>query len=117
MFAIPAIVVPAHSLFAELMERLRVSRNPRNIRWAEGKIICRIAKRKHTWEWKELGCPGMAVLSLRNMLRIGETRTVSSAGDGKLCFMGEKSRGGEHEHGPWPSRWMRFIREEPGGGT
>ena len=56
----------------------------------------------------------MAVLSLTNLLRIGEAWTVSSPGDGKLCFMGEKSRGGDHEQDlrPWSSRWMRFIKEE-----
>ena len=67
-----------------------------------------------TWEWKELECLGLVVVSLMNMLRIGEAWTVSSPGDGKLCFMGEKSRGGEYEQDlePWPSRWMRFIREK-----
>ena len=67
-------------------------RNPRNNRLAEGDIICRIAKRKDTWEWKEVECLGMTILSLTNMLRIGEAWTMSSPGDGKLCFMGEKSR-------------------------
>ena len=111
---IPAIVVPADWLFAESLERLRISRNPRNIRLAEGNIICRIAKRKHTWGWKELECLGTAVLSLTNLLRIGEAWTASSPGDGKLCFMGEKSRSGEHEQdlGPWPLRWMRFMKED-----
>ena len=109
MSFIAAIVVPTDWPFAERLDRLRISRNPRNMRWAEGDIICRIAKRKDTWEWKER--LGMAVRSLKSMLRIGEAWTVSLPGDGKLCFMGEKSRGGEHEQdvGPWPSRWMRFI--------
>ena len=95
MAIIPAIVVPADWMFAESLERLRISRNPRNMRWAEGDIICRIAKRKDTWEWKELECLGLAVLSLTNLLCIGEAWTVSSPGDGKLCFLGEKSRSGE----------------------
>ena len=114
MAIIPTIVVPADWMFAESLERLRISRNPRDIRWAEGDIICRIAKTKDTWEWKELECLGLAVLSLTNLLRIGGARTVSSPGDGKLCFMGEKSQSGEHDQdlGPWPSRWMRFIKEE-----
>ena len=101
-------------MFAESLERLRISRNPRNIRWVEGDVICKIAKRKDTSERKELNCLGLAVLSLTNLLRIGEAWTVSSPGDGKLCFMGEKSRSGEHDQdlGPWPSRWMRFIKEE-----
>ena len=108
---IPAIVVPADRMFAEWLERLRISRNPRNIRWAKGDVICKIAKRKDTWEWKELECLGLAVLSPTNLLRIGE---ASSPGDGKLCFMGEKSRSGERDQdlGPWLSRWMRFIKEE-----
>ena len=50
MAIIPTIVVPADWMFAESLERLRISRNPRNIRWAEGDVICRITKRKHTWE-------------------------------------------------------------------
>ena len=114
MFIIPAIVVPADWLFAESLKRLGISRSPRNIRWAQGKIICRITKRKDTLEWKGLECLGMAVLSLTNLVRIGEAWTISSPGDGKLCFMGENSRSGEHEEelGPWPSRWMRFIKEE-----
>ena len=101
-------------MFAESLERLRISRNPRNIRWAEGDVICKIANRKDTWERKELECLGLAVLSLTNLLRIGEAWSVSSPGDGKLCFMGEKSRSGEHDQdlGPWPSRCMRFIKEE-----
>ena len=61
---IVAIVVPADWIFAESLERLQISRNPRNIRWAEGDIICRAAKRKDMWEWKELECFGLAVLSL-----------------------------------------------------
>ena len=77
MAIIPAIVVQADGMFAESLERLRVSRNPRNIRWAEGDVICKIAKRKDTWEWKELKCLGLAVLSLTNLLRIGEAWTVS----------------------------------------
>ena len=76
--------------------------------------MCRITKRKDTWEWKELECLGLAVLSLMNLLRIGEAWTAASSGDGKLCFLDEKSRSGEHDQdlGPWPSRWMRFIKEE-----
>ena len=93
---IVAIVVPADWMFAESLERLQISRNPRNIRWAEGDIICRAAKRKDMWEWKELECFGLAVLSLTNLLRIGEAWTDSSPGDRKLCFTGEKSRSGEH---------------------
>ena len=114
MSIIPVIAVPADCLFAKTLERLRISRNPRNIRWAEGDIICRIAKRRDTWEWKELECLGMAVLSLTNLLRIGEAWTISSLGDGKLCVMGEKSWSGEHKQdlGPLASRWMRFIKEE-----
>ena len=115
MAIIPTIVVPADWMFAESLERLRILRNPRNIRWAEGDIIYRIAKRKDTWEWKELECLGLAVLSLTNLLRIGEA-TISSPGDGKpaSCFLGEKSRSGEHDQdlGPWPSWWMQFIKEE-----
>ena len=42
----------------------------------------------------------MAVLSLTKLLRIGEAWTISLPGDGKLCFMGEKSRSGEHEQDP-----------------
>ena len=63
---------------------------------------------------RALECPGMAVLSLTNLLCIGEAWTISSLGDGKLCFMGEKLRSGDHEQelGPWASRWMRFIKEE-----
>ena len=51
---------------------------------------------------------------LTNLLRIGEAWTIFSPGDGKLCFMGDKSRSGEHEQdlGPQVSRWMRFIKEE-----
>ena len=81
---------------------------------AKGNIVCRLAKRKDTWEWKELECLGMAVPTLTNLLRIGGAWTVSSLGDGERCFMGEKSRSGEHEQDlrPWPSRWMRFIKEE-----
>ena len=56
-----------------------------------------MAKRKDRWELKQLQCLGMAVLSLTNLLRIGKACAVSSHGDGKLCFMGEKSRRGEHE--------------------
>ena len=114
MAIIPAIVVPPDWMFAKSLERLTISRNPRNIRWAEGDIMYRIARRKDTWEWKELECLGLAVLSLTNLLRIGEAWTLSSPGDGKLCFLGEKSRSGEHDQdlGPWPSRWMRFIKEE-----
>ena len=114
MSIIPAIVVRADWMFAQSLERLKISGNPRNIRWAEGDIICRIAKRKDTWEWRELKCLGLAVLSLTNVLRIGEAWTVSSPRDGKLCFMGEKSQSGDHDQdlGPWPSRWMRFIKEE-----
>ena len=104
MSIIPAIVVPAEWMIAKSLKRLRILRNPRSIRWAEGDITCRIAKRKDLWEWKEFECLGMVVLSLTNMLRIGEAWTVSSPSDGKLCFMGEKSRGGEHEHDPGPSR-------------
>ena len=101
-------------MFVESLKRLRISRNPRNIGWAEGYIICRIAKRKDTWEWKEPECLRMAILSLTKLLRIGEAWTIFSPGDGKLCFMGEKSRSGEHEQalGPWVSRWMQFIKEE-----
>ena len=86
---IPAIVVPADRLFAESLERLRLSRN-------------------------ELECLGMAVPSPTNLLRIGEARTISLLGDSKLCFMGEKSRSGEDKQdlGPWASCWMRFIKEE-----
>ena len=65
MSIIPAIVVPADWLFAEPVERLRILRNPRNIRWAEGDIICKITKRKATWEWKELECLGMAACHSR----------------------------------------------------
>ena len=54
MAIIPAIVVPGDWMFAESLERPRISRNPRDIRWAEGDIICRITKRKDTWEWKAL---------------------------------------------------------------
>ena len=115
MAIIPTIVVPADWMFAAPLGRLRISRNPRNIRWAEEDIIYLIAKRKDTLEWKELECLGLAVLSLTNLLRIGEA-TVSSPGDGKLasCFLGEKLRSGEHDQdlGPWPSRWMHFIKEE-----
>ena len=68
-------------------------------------ILHMITKRKDTWEWKELECLGLAVLSLTNLLRIGEAWTVSSPGDGKLCFLGEKSRSGEH---PRP----RAVEEE-----
>ena len=101
-------------MFAESLERLRTSQNPRNIGWAEGDVICKIAKRQDTWEWKELECLGLAVLSLTNLLRIGGTWTVSSPADGKLCFMGEKPCSGEDDQdlGPWPSRGMRFIKEE-----
>ena len=105
-----AIVVPADWMVVESLERLKISRNPRNIRWAEGNIICRIAERKDTWEW----CLTMAVPSLTTLFGIGKVWTVSSPGNGTLCFMGEKSRSGEHEQdlGPWPSQWMRFIKEE-----
>ena len=48
MAIMPAIVVPAEWMFAESLERLRVSRNPRNIGWAEGHIICRITESKDT---------------------------------------------------------------------
>ena len=61
MAIIPAIVEVADWMFAESPERLWISRNPRNIRWVEGDIICRIAKRKDTWEWRELECLGLAV--------------------------------------------------------
>ena len=47
------------------------------------------SERKDPWEWKELECLGLAVLLLTNLLRIGEAWTVSSPGDGKLCFLGE----------------------------
>ena len=50
MSIIPPIVALVDWLFAESLERLRLSRIPRNIGWAEGDIICRIAKRKDTWE-------------------------------------------------------------------
>ena len=114
MAIIPAIKVLAEWMFAESLVRVRISRNLRNIRWVEGDIIRRITKRKERWEWKELECLGLAVPSLMNLLRIGEAWTVSSPGAGKLCFLEEKSRSGEHDQdlGPWPSRWMRFIKEE-----
>ena len=56
----------------------------------------------------------MAVLSLTNLLRIGEAWTICSPRDDKLCVMGQKSRSGEHEQdlGPWASCWMRFRKEE-----
>ena len=59
--------------------------------------MCRIAKRKDTWEWKELECLGIAILLLTNLLHIGEAWAVSSLCSGKLCFLGAKSRSGEHE--------------------
>ena len=66
-----------------------------------------------------MGVKGARVLGLgcpieTNLLRIGEAWTVSSPGDGKLCFLGEMSRSGERDQNlwPWPSRWMRFIKEE-----
>ena len=40
------------------------------------------------WEWKELECLGLVALSLTNLQRIGEARTVSSPGDGRLCSWG-----------------------------
>ena len=49
MAIIPTIVVPADWMFAEPLGRLRISRNPRNIRWAEEDIIYWIAKRKDTF--------------------------------------------------------------------
>ena len=52
--------------------------------------------------------------SLTNLLRVGEAWTISSPADGKACFVGEKSRWGDHEEdlGLWPSRGMRFIKEK-----
>ena len=63
------------------LARLRNWRNPQNIRWAEGDIICKISRKKETWSWRELECMGIDVLSLTNLLRIGEAWTVSSPGD------------------------------------
>ena len=44
----------------------------------------------------------------------GEAWTFSAHGDGKLCFLGGKSHSGEPDQdlGPWPPRWMRFIKKE-----
>ena len=66
------------------------------------------------WEQKELECLALAVMSPTNLLRIGEAWTVSCPRDGKPCFMGEKSRSGDHDQdlGPLLSRWMRFIKEQ-----
>ena len=91
MAIIPAILVPMDWMFAESLERLRISRNPRNIRWAEGDIICR----KDRWEWKQLECLGLVVLSLTNVLRIGEAWTISSLGPLEManCASWERSRG------------------------
>ena len=83
-------------MFAESLKRIRFSRNPTNILWAKGDVICTIAKRKDTWERKGVQCLGLVVLSLKNLLRIGGAWTLSSPGDGTLCFMGKKSRSDEH---------------------
>ena len=61
-------MVPADWMFVESLERLGISRNPRNIPWAEGDVICKIANRKDTWEWKELESLSLAVVSLTNLL-------------------------------------------------
>ena len=49
---------------------------------------------------------GLVVLSLTNLMRVGEAKTISSPADGKVCFVGQKSRRGDHEQdlGPQPLR-------------
>ena len=64
MGIIPTIVVPTDWMFAESLDKSRISRNLRHIPRAEGDIICKISKRKDTWEWKELQCLGLDVLLL-----------------------------------------------------
>ena len=57
---------------------------------------------------------GLAVLCLTNLLRVAEAWRISSPAHGKVCFVVEKLRRGDNEQdlGPWPSQWMRFIKEE-----
>ena len=57
---------------------------------------------------------GLAILSITNLLRVGEAFTVAKTGPGQMSFQGEKSRAGENTQdvGPWASRWLDFITRE-----
>ena len=97
MAVISPVVAPAVWFFAGSLERLRLPRNLNRIQWAEGDITYKIAKRKEIWEWKKLEFMELAVLSLTNLLRVGEAGTISWPADGKVCFVGEKSGRGDYQ--------------------
>ena len=73
-----------------------------------------MAAGKGTFTRPEMECIALAVLSLCNLLRIGEAWTAHRSGLGQLIFRGEKSRPGiqVQDVGPWANRWLRFLDEE-----
>ena len=60
------------------------------------------------------GVPGNGRPVAHKLVTHGRSPDSIPLGDGKLCFMGEKSRSCEHEQdlGPLPSQWMWFIKDE-----
>ena len=64
------------------------------MRWAPADVIHNIAIRRRQFSWPEMECLALAVLSMSNLLRLGEAWSTSQNGPGKLVFKEEKNRPG-----------------------
>ena len=111
---IQSLVRGSDWIFSKSLEKLRTKKNSRRIQWSPSGILFEVAAGKGTFTWPEMECIALAVLSLCNLLRIGEARTAHRSGLGQLVFRGEKSRPGikVQDVGPWADRWLRFLDEE-----